>query len=92
MTPKGLAYWFIDHGGKLDYNLNSKNKSLVLNTHSFSDKEVIEMAKQLDVKFSLRCEVRTNKLKKIIVIKNYDAFISLVDSYLVSEMRYKLPK
>jgi hypothetical protein len=35
LTPRGLAYWFYDDGGKLDYNKNSKNKSVVLNTQSF---------------------------------------------------------
>ncbi len=36
LTERGLAYWFMDDGGKLDYNKNSKNKSLVLNTQSFT--------------------------------------------------------
>lgn len=40
LTPRGLAYWFMDDGGKLDYNKNSKNKSVVLNTQSFKDQEV----------------------------------------------------
>ena len=40
LTPRGLAYWFMDDGGKLDYNKNSKNRSVVLNTHSFTDLEV----------------------------------------------------
>jgi len=35
LTPRGLAYWFMDDGGKLDYNKNSKNKEIVLNTQSF---------------------------------------------------------
>ena len=26
LTARGLAYWFMDDGGKLDYNKNSKNK------------------------------------------------------------------
>jgi hypothetical protein len=40
LTPIGLAYWFCDDGGRLDYNKNSKNKSIVLNTQSFTDIEV----------------------------------------------------
>ena len=35
LTGRGLAYWFMDDGGKLDYNKNSKNKGIVLNTQSF---------------------------------------------------------
>jgi len=82
----------MDDGGKLDYNPNSKNKGLVLNTQSFTNEEVKEMSEQLNEKFNLNTELRANKGKKVIVIKNYDGFISLVDPYLVPEMRYKLPK
>lgn len=91
LTPRGLAYWFMDDGGKLDYNPNSNNKRVVLNTQSFTSKEVVSMADQLTEKFNLKCEIRSNKGKKIIVITNYPTFISLVDSYIISEMRYKLP-
>ena len=30
LTERGLAYWFMDDGGKLDYNKNSKNRSIVV--------------------------------------------------------------
>lgn len=93
LTPRSLAYWFMDDGGKLDYNKNSKNYSVVLNTQSFTNLEVELMSEQLSSKFNLLCEVRSNKNKKIIVIKNssYQAFYNLIDPYLVNEMRYKLP-
>ena len=93
LTPRGLAYWFMDDGGKLDYNKNSKNRSIVLNTHSFTDMEVDLMSQQISSKFNLLCEVRSNKNKKIIVIKDgsYQAFYDLIDPYLILEMRYKLP-
>lgn len=91
LTPMGLAYWFMDDGGKLDYNKNSKNKSVVLNTQSFTTTEVETMAQQLTEKFDLNCELRKNKGKDIIVIKNYPIFISLVDRYIIPEMKYKLP-
>ena len=93
LSPRGLAYWFMDDGGKLDYNKNSKNRSIVLNTHSFTEYEVRLMAEQISYKFGLLCEVRSNKNKKVIVIKNesYQAFYSLINPYLILEMRYKLP-
>jgi len=93
LTPRGLAYWFMDDGGKLDYNKNSKNKSVVLNTQSFKDKEVEIMTQQIMEKFNLDCEVRSNKGKKVIVIKSssYSAFLLLIDPYILTEMRYKLP-
>ena len=94
LTPKGLAYWFMDDGGKLDYNKNSKNRSVVLNTHSFTDLDVEKMCDQISNKFDLLCEVRSNKNKKIIVIKDtsYSKFYQLINPYLLEEMKYKLPK
>nr|YP_009710676.1 LAGLIDADG endonuclease type 2 [Amanita muscaria]QFZ98625.1 LAGLIDADG endonuclease type 2 [Amanita muscaria] len=93
LTSRGLAYWFMDDGGKLDYNKNSKNKSVVLNTQSFTELEVQKMSEQLINKFDLLCEVRSNKNKKVIVIKDasYPKFYELISPYLVKEMRYKLP-
>jgi hypothetical protein len=38
LTTRGLAYWFIDDGGKLDYSSN-KGKGIVFNTHSFTEAE-----------------------------------------------------
>ena len=94
LTDRGLAYWFMDDGGKLDYNKNSKNRSIVLNTQSFTDKEVEIMSKELMAKFNLECEIRSNKSKKVIVISNNldPLFYSLVSSYIIPEMRYKLPQ
>ena len=93
LTPRGLCYWFCDDGGKLDYNKNSKNKSIVLNTQSFKEYEVSAMAEQLSIKFDLEVEVRSNKGKKVIIIKSdsYPAFLSLIDPYIIPEMRFKLP-
>lgn len=93
LTERGLAYWFMDDGGRLDYNKNSKNKSLVLNTQSFTDKEVEMMSKELTEKFYFECEIRSNKGKKVIVISNnsYPLFYKLVDPYIIPEMKYKLP-
>ncbi len=94
LTPRGLAYWFMDDGGKLDYNKNSKNRSVVLNTHSFTDLEVEKLCEQISSKFDLLCEVRSNKNWKIIVIKDssYSRFYQSIKPYLVEEMKYKLPK
>jgi hypothetical protein len=81
----------MDDGGKLDYNPGSKNKSIVLNTQSFTNDEVNMMSKELNDKFGLGCEVRSNKGKKIIVIPNYSQFITLVGPHIIQDMRYKLP-
>ena len=70
LTERSLAYWFCDDGGKLDYNKNSKNKCIVLNTYSFTDEEVNTMSIELSDKFNLITETRINKNKSIIVIKD----------------------
>ena len=94
LTDRGLAYWFMDDGCKLDYNKNSKNKSVVLNTQSFTDQEVEKMSKELMAKFNFECELRTNKSKKVIVISNnsYPLFYELVSPHIIPEMKYKLPQ
>jgi len=93
LRGRGLAYWFMDDGGKLDYNKNSKNKGLVLNTHSFSKEEVEIMSIELRNKFNLNTYTRLNKNKSIIVINNdsYERFVDLTDKYFIPSMRYKLP-
>jgi len=93
LTERSLAYWFCDDGGKLDYNKNSKNKSIVLNTYSFTNEEVISISMELSDKFNLITETRMNKNKMIIVIKDesYSKFKDLTYSYIIPSMRYKLP-
>lgn len=93
LTPRGLAFWFMDDGGKLDYNKNSKNKGIVFNTQSFTDSEVLCMEKELSEKFNLECETRSNKGKKIIVVKSssFTKFLELADPFIIPEMKYKLP-
>lgn len=93
LTSRGLAYWFMDDGGKLDYNKNSKNKSIVLNTQSFTDLEVINLAEELHEKFRFKTSTRNNKGKKIIVISgdSYSLFKDSINDFLVSDMKKKLP-
>lgn len=93
LTARGFAYWFMDDGGKLDYNINSKNKSVVINTQSFTELEVIKLSHELTDKFKLNTHIRTNKGKKIIVInsESYNLFRNLIDPYIMPEMISKLP-
>ena len=94
LSKRGLAYWFMDNGGKLDYNKNSKNQGLVLNTQSFSKEEVEMMSKELNVKFNLSTSLRLNKNKYVIVINStsFQRFLDLTYQFIIPSMRYKLPK
>lgn len=93
LTPMSLAYWFMDDGGKWDYNKNSTNKSIVLNTQSFTFEEVEYLVKGLRNKFQLNCYVKINKNKPIIYIDSmsYLIFYNLIKPYLIPLMMYKLP-
>lgn len=93
LTNRGLAYWFMDDGGKLDYNKNSKNKSIVLNTQSFTELEVIKLSNELKEKFKFNTQIRSNKSKKVIIItaESYLLFRSSIDNYIIPEMVRKLP-
>jgi hypothetical protein len=93
VTAISLAYWFMDDGGKLDYNKNSKNKGLVLNTHSFTKEEVENMTIELRDKFNLNTSIRLNKGKYIVIINpdSYNNFVALTDTYIIPSMKYKLP-
>lgn len=87
----------MDDGGKLDYNkkpLSRINKSIVLNTQSFTEAEVNMMCLELIDKFNLKCEIRSNKGKKVIVIteESFPIFYDLVSPYIIPSMRYKLFK
>jgi hypothetical protein len=48
---------------------------------------------ELQEKFSFDSKVKINKSKPIIVIsgKNYEHFLNLIDPFLISSMRGKLP-
>ena len=94
LTARGLAFWWMDDGGKLDYNKTSKNQSVVLNTQSFTEEEVLQMVKELSIKFNLNCEIRSNKGKKFIVIsaESFSTFKQIIEPYIHPKMSYKLPK
>lgn len=63
----GLAYWFMDDGGKLDYTEN-KGKGIVLNTQGFKENEVEKACQELKEKFNLKTWVGKNKNKPVIKI------------------------
>nr|YP_006666424.1 putative LAGLIDADG homing endonuclease [Trebouxiophyceae sp. MX-AZ01]AFQ93779.1 putative LAGLIDADG homing endonuclease [Trebouxiophyceae sp. MX-AZ01] len=50
LTNRGLAYWFMDDGGKADYTSN-QGKGIVLNTHGFEEQGVIAICQELAERF-----------------------------------------
>ena len=92
LTPLSLAYWFMDDGGLLDYTLN-KGKGIVFNTHSFSSSEVENLKIILIKKFQLKCWVKLNKKKPILVVSgtSYEKIKLLIKPFIISYMLYKFP-
>jgi hypothetical protein len=95
ITPISLAFWYMDDGGRAYY----KNKrsltdmACILNTQSFTVKEVKLLISILNTKFNLNTFIAYNKKKPIIYIpnKNYKIFYNLINPYVIDTFRYKLP-
>lgn len=97
ITPVSLAYWFMDDGSQK----SSQSKGLILNTHTFTLKEVELLCEILKEKFQLEVKPRRQqKLYKDEVRIYYQIYISghsferftdLIYEHLFPSMRYKWP-
>ena len=75
MTPRVIAYWFMDDGG----SKKSNPRACVFNTDSFSGNETEMLLSILNEKYKLKAYSKFNKGKKIITIvtESYDHFNKL---------------
>nr|AAL34391.1 putative protein [Chlorosarcina brevispinosa]AIT94637.1 putative LAGLIDADG homing endonuclease [Chlorosarcina brevispinosa]AIT94649.1 putative LAGLIDADG homing endonuclease [Chlorosarcina brevispinosa] len=92
LTPIGLAHWFMDDGGKMDYSLD-RGKGLEFHTQSFTLPEVESLVEGLQEKFQLDCWSKKNKGKYIIAVsgKSFERFTEITQDHIIPSMRYKLP-
>jgi LAGLIDADG DNA endonuclease family len=60
----------MDDGGKLDYTSN-EGKAVVLNTQGFLLEQVKILQNMLIEKFQLKCWIKENKKKPILVISGH---------------------
>ena len=76
----------MDDKGKLDYNPYTKNRSLVLNTQSFSKIETEGLALLLTNKFKFKTEIRSNKGKwvseAVVHHDSYPLFYNSINPYM----------
>jgi len=89
LTPRGLAYWFMDDG-----SIKSKqSRGVLFNTHSFSTDDVSRLVQVLQSVFSLAATVRKQRDYQQIYVSgaSLETFHRHVDLYLIDSMRYKLP-
>lgn len=90
LTPRGLAYWFMDDGSLK----SAQSKGVVLNTHAFGLDEVERLIEILRGAFRLQASVRQQSDGHQIYVsgRSYEDLIELIGPYVIKEMRYKVPQ
>jgi hypothetical protein len=90
LTPRGLAYWFMDDGSMK----SRQSKGVILNTQGFHRSDLERLLEALQRRFELSGSIRRQKDGCQIYIsgKSYERFVELIDPFVISEMRYKVPQ
>ena len=86
LRPIGLAFWIMD-------DRSQHGSGLHLSLYAFSNEDVDKLMFVLQDKFNLRCSIhynRDNKLRIYIFKESMHNLRSLISSYFVKEMLYKL--
>lgn len=89
LTPKALAYWFMDDG-----SIKSReSKGVIFNTQGFLKTEVEQLIRALQQCFQLEALVRKQPEGWQIYIsgRSYERMTELIYPYLLESMRYKFP-
>jgi hypothetical protein len=85
LTPRGLAFWFMDDGYKF-------RNGFYISTESFSLSENEFLIKILKNKFNLDCSIHstTNGHRIYIFSSSREKFINLIKPYFIPHFYYKL--
>lgn len=89
LTPRGLAYWFMDDGSMK----SSQSKGVILNTQGFNRSAVERLVSVLSANFGLQAKPRNQKdgLQIYVSGSSYEDFVKLVEPFVIESMRYKVP-
>ena len=89
LTPRGLAYWFMDDGSIK----SSQSKGIILNTQGFDRREVGMLVDMLNIQFNLSAKERRQKDGFQIYISgnSFEGLLLLIGKLIHPSMRYKLP-
>jgi hypothetical protein len=90
LTPRGLAYWFMDDGSIKSV----QSKGSIFNTQGFGRSDVGRLTNLLKSGFGLAATVRRHKHQFQIYVSgaSSEQFQLLVGPYVIESMRYKLPR
>ena len=90
ITSLGLAVWYMDDGSIK----SKKHKGVFLNTQGFRENSVMKLQKMLGNKFGIKSTTRKEKNGKQIYLggKSGEKFIALAKPYIISSMKYKIPR
>ena len=90
ITCLGLAIWFMDDG-----SIKSKrHKGFFLNVQDFKERDVKRLQKMLENKFGITSSTRKDEKGEQIYLggKSGEKFITLIRPYIISSMKYKIPR
>lgn len=89
LEKEGLAYWVIGDG-----SLHREKRVVTLHTQSYNYEENLLLSKELNEKFLFSSKVVKHKTSFVIQFPTKDAnkLHTILSPYLLSSMKYKLPK
>lgn len=93
LTPRALAYWFMDDGSYY-YNKSktTKQKVYYFNTQSFSYEDIKILKKALKLNFNFDTNIYKDRTYYLLYIQpqSKDDFINLIKSFVIETFDYKL--
>ena len=85
LTPRAIAFWFMDDG----FKITNKNNLLGFSTCSFSMDGLLRLQKYLFETFNIDTIIRKN-FYLIVRACSYNTFCTLIKPYIIPSMLYKL--
>lgn len=88
LTPRALAYWFMDDGSRMD------TSGYVLNTQNFTLKEQELLADALGRRFKFEVNIHKDRdnYRLYITANSRDSLTNLIKPFILSSFEYKLIK
>ena len=89
LTPRGLAYWYMDDGSLK----SSESKGVIFNTQAYRREEVGTLITVLRSR-GLEAWERTQSdgLQIYVSGRSYEKFAEMIGPYVIEAMRYKVPQ